>query len=182
MQDNLKMSKKLRDVVMSTQQVLCTGNPEKNTIASGIKEIWPNTTFIYKSSGYDLYHMPSTTKEKLVTNIKKHNIIVNASYVGYNVQLNFLNFVANELKYGHVFNIGSTHEYDNLGNEEYKESKLNLRNRSLEINNYRLNTTHLMLGSIDLITPLKIAKMIKWITEQDVKFPILCIDQEKKSW
>jgi len=176
------MSKNFRKVIMSSEQVLCTGNPEKNTIANGVKQVWPNATFIHKSNGYDLSTTSIATKEKLINNIKRHNIIINASYIDHNAQLNFLNLVNTELKYGHVFNIGSTHEYDNLGKDDYKESKIRLRERSLEVNNYRLNTTHLILGSIELITPLKIAETIKWIVGQQIKFPIIALDQEKEAW
>ena len=34
----------------------------------------------------------------------------------------------------------------------------------------------------DWIKPKKIAEMIKWITEQDIKIPIIGIDQPKQPW
>ena len=32
------------------------------------------------------------------------------------------------------------------------------------------------------IKPIKIAEMIKWVTEQDIKIPIIGIDQPKQPW
>ena len=43
-----------RNKIMENRKVLCTGNPDKiSTIASGIKQVWPNATFIHLSKGYD---------------------------------------------------------------------------------------------------------------------------------
>ena len=91
---------------------------------------------------------------------------------------------------GDVFNIGTTHEYDDLGREEYKNNKLKLRKLSLDLNSFRIQTCHVIVGGInigtsetvDWIKPKKIAEMIKWITEQDVKIPIIGIDQPKQPW
>ena len=91
---------------------------------------------------------------------------------------------------GDVFNIGSSHEYDNLGREEYKDSKLQLRKLSLELNTFRFQTCHIVMGGIDTgsdttsdwVKPRRIAEMIQWITEQDVKIPILGLDQPKEPW
>jgi len=32
------------------------------------------------------------------------------------------------------------------------------------------------------VKPIKIVEMIKWVTEQDVKIPIIGIDQRKQPW
>ena len=32
------------------------------------------------------------------------------------------------------------------------------------------------------VKPIKIVEMIKWVTEQDVKIPIIGIDQPKQPW
>ena len=172
----------IRDIVMSKRYVLCTGNPDKNTIASGIRQVFPNTTFIHKSNGYNLEDMSEQDILQVKECMKKHNCFINASYISPNTQLTLLNLYFESVKMGEVFNVGSTHEYDNLGGEEYKKSKLTLRNRSLELNNYRINTTHVIVGTINLITPVCIANIILWITQQDIKIPIIGIDQEKGAW
>ena len=42
-------------VLMADIKILCTGNPNKDyTLASCIRTAFPNTTFIYKSNGFDL--------------------------------------------------------------------------------------------------------------------------------
>ena len=58
----------LRELVMSNRMVLCTGNPDRQgSIASGIREVFPNTTFIHRSNGYDL------TKVSIKDIMSKHN-------------------------------------------------------------------------------------------------------------
>ena len=49
---------------------------------------------------------------------------------------------------------------------------------------------HVVMGGIDIgtpetadwVKPKRIAEMIKWVTEQDVKIPIIGIDQPKQPW
>ena len=91
---------------------------------------------------------------------------------------------------GDVFNIGSTHEYDGLGSENYKRNKIELREKSLELNSFRFQTCHIVMGGIDTglpetadwIKPNKIAEVISWITKQKFKIPIIGIDQPKQPW
>jgi len=170
----------LRKRYMSQPKVLCTGNPNKyNTIASGVKEIYPNTTFIHLSNGYDF------TTANLDDLFKTHNIFINASYVAPGIQEKLLDQYAVTAKLGHVFSIGSVHEYDGNGkNPDYIKSKQDLHAVSLAINNFRINTTYMVLGSIgkEYIAPLQIAQIIKWVTEQKFKVPVISMDQEKQAW
>ena len=91
---------------------------------------------------------------------------------------------------GEVYNIGSTNEYDGLGPEKYKNNKLELRETSLKLNSFRFQTTHIVMGGIDTglpetadwIKPIKLVEMIKWMTEQKFKIPIIGIDQPKQPW
>ncbi len=169
---------KLREIVMSQRMVLCTGNPDKiDSIASGVREVFPNTTFIHRSNGYDL------TKVSVKDIMSKHNCFINAAYIEHGIQLRLLNDYFESVKMGEVFNIGSTHEYDNLSNDhKYVANKIELRNRSLELNNYRVNSTHIVLGEKNRITPIRIAEFIKWITQQEMKFPIIGFDHPKQAW
>ena len=50
-----ELIKKARDKFMSSRKVICTGDPSNpKHIASGIKKVWPDATFIYKSNGRKL--------------------------------------------------------------------------------------------------------------------------------
>lgn len=168
----------LRDIIMSQRMVLCTGNPDRSgSIASGIKTIFPNATFISTSKGYDLTHC--CIKDIMA----KHNCFINASYIAPNIQSKLLEDYFDAVKIGEVFNIGSTHEYDGLSSHpEYVNSKQKLRDNSLRLNNYRINSTHIVLGEIAKITPLRVAKLIQWITQQQMKYPIIGFDYPKQEW
>tara|TARA_A100001011_G_C14293721_1_gene837406 strand:+ start:1941 stop:2513 length:573 start_codon:yes stop_codon:yes gene_type:complete len=179
----------LRNHSMKKRKVLCTGNPDsKGTIASGVREIWPDTTFIHFSNGFDFLALGD--KEKELENLfKTHNTFINASYVG-GVQEKLLRLCNKNMTIGDVFNIGSTHEYDNLGDEDYAKNKIELRRISLELNSFRFQTCHIVMGGIDVgtpetagwVKPVTIAETIKWITEQQIKIPIIGIDQPKQPW
>jgi hypothetical protein len=179
----------VRNHAMKTRKILCTGNPDrKGTIASGVREIWPEATFIHLSNGYNFRDLREKQKD-IEELFKQHNTFINASYVkGYQARL--LQICNENMMVGDVFNIGTTHEYDDLGHEEYKNNKLKLRKLSLDLNSFRIQTCHVIVGGInigtsetvDWVKPKRIAEMIKWVTEQDVKIPIIGIDQQKQPW
>jgi|TARA_R110000822_G_scaffold127113_1_gene262368 hypothetical protein len=180
----------VRNRVMQDRKVLCTGNPNrKGTIASGVREVWPNATFIHLSNGYDFWNL-SEKEHEIQTLFKTHNTFINASYVN-GVQTKLLDICSKNMIVGDAFNIGTTHEYDGLGSDSYKKNKLELRDKSLELNSFRLQTCHIVMGGVDTgieesqnwVKPKKIAEMIKWVTEQDtIKIPIIGIDQPKQPW
>lgn len=181
-----------RSKFFNQRRVLCTGNPDKPfTIASAVKESYPNSTFIHKSNGFDLTNLDEDTTCRLTELFKSHNTFINASYIGYMIQSNLLTLCKNSIKICDVFNIGSTHEYDNLGPSEYKESKLDLRNKSLEYNSYRFKTCHLIVGGIktsddptmsNYIDTKEICSIIDWVTKQRFWVPIISLDQPKEPW
>jgi hypothetical protein len=123
---------------------------------------------------------------------KGHNTFINASYIEPYAQSNLLEACNQSLKFCDVFNIGSTHEYDNLGSEIYKLSKLDLRNKSLNLNTYRFKTCHIIVGGIkkdstdytkdNWIDPKEICDLIVWVTKQRFSVPIISLDQPKQSW
>lgn len=182
-----ELIKKARDKFMSSRKVICTGDPSNpKHIASGIKKVWPDATFIYKSNGYDL----DTEQEKIKEQLSKHNTFINASYINSEAQVKLLEMCAEAMPIGDVYNIGSSHEYDNLGPEEYKNAKLKLRDKSLSLNSFRFQTCHIIVGGIDRgredtkgwIEPIEIAELIKWTTTLRYKIPVIGIDQPKKPW
>jgi hypothetical protein len=177
---------KLRQKFMSNRQVICTGNPNNLfTIAHGIKKIYPNATFLHKSNGWDL--TDPALEAKIKEQFSKHNMFINASYISCGTQLRLLELCNQSVKYCDVVNIGSVHEYDNLGLPEYKKSKLDLRNLSLNLNTHRFKTCHLMLGHLKTnkdahdrqIEIDTVCNLIPWVFEQSFEIPIMCIDSKK---
>jgi len=177
---------------MSNRKVICTGNPDRiSTLASGFKKLFPTATFMHLSSGWDLTDHSQESQEKLQKIFSQHNTFINASYIAPNVQSYLLETCNQSVKFCDVFNIGSTHEYDGLGNLEYQQSKLDLRNKSLQLNTYRFRTHHIILGGIrkvsvpdteNWIDIPNICNLIPWILEQPFEVPIICIDQPKAPW
>lgn len=184
--DNIE---KVREKVFSNRKVLCTGNPnKKNTIASGVKDVWPDAKFIHKSNGFDLEDCSKQNIEKITKEFLNCTTFINASYINHGVQPWLLDLFFDTVVVGEIFNIGSTHEYDGLGTENYRKSKTLLRDKSLSKNNFRINSTHIVLGSIynntneRWIKPTEIAEVIKWTTEQRFKVPLISLDQPKDPW
>lgn len=180
----------LKTTLMLNKKVLCTGNPSRPyTIASGIKKIYPNATFIHQSNGWNLKDNNQITELKSL--FSKHNIFINASYIAPFVQSTLLEICNQSVKFCNVFNIGSTHEYDGEGTPEYIQSKLHLRDLGLKFNSFRFNTHHLILGHIEdqntqgfysRISIDTVCETIQWIEQQHFKIPIMAIDNPKKPW
>ena len=184
--------KDYRQNLFKTRKVLCTGNPDRPyTIASAVRELYHNSTFIHKENGYDLTNIEEILKHKLCELFKSHNTFINASYIGPYVQTNLLTLCHESVKICDVFNVGSTHEYDMIGTELYKESKLDLRKKSLELNSYRFKTCHVIVGTIkktdkvdqsNWIDINEICSIIHWVTKQRFNVPIISLDQPKGPW
>jgi hypothetical protein len=182
----------VRQKVMSTQKVLCTGNPNNpSLLAHGFQKIFPDATFIHKSNGWNLLDQSSDNTQRLQEVFSKHNTFINASYIAPCVQSYLLEVCAASVKYCNVFNIGSTNEYDGLGSSEYVGSKLNLRTKSLQLNSYRFKTHHIMLGGIDRqqspdtadwLSIDEICNIVPWILRQRFQVPLICLDQPKQPW
>ena len=179
----------LRQKFMSTRRVICTGNPDRPfTIASGIKKLYPNATFLHKSNGWDL--TDSSLDSKIKEQFSKHNMFINASYIGPDIQSRLLELCNQSVKYCDVVNIGSTHEYAKDGSEDYKKSKLNLRELSLSLTTFRFKTCHLMLGHLKIsdngydrqINIDTVCNLVPWIFEQSFEIPLMCIDNKKAPW
>ena len=162
-------------------KILCTGNPddEKN-IAHSIRKVFPDATFISKSKGIDL-----TTVNGLLLfehKVKNYNVFINSSYIGPGIQEKLLTITRNAWTTGHVFNIGSTVEYQtfNTNDTEYLESKLSLRNKSMELCRLDFKTTHMIVSGFKNNDP--IANTIKWILSTDnADFPIIGINDNQLS-
>ena len=178
--------KEFRKKFIENRKVICTGNPDRPyTIASGIKKIWPDATFLSLSNGWDLLTSPD---DRLKEVFSKHNTFINASYIGSKIQSRLLELCNQAVKFCDVINIGSTHEYDGNGSEEYQNSKLDLRNKSLQLDTYRFQTHHIILGTIETATTENhveistICQMIPWILDQKFKIPLIAINQPREPW
>jgi len=182
----------LREKLMSDRKVICTGNPNKtSTLASGFKKIFSKITFIHQSAGWDLTDQSPTARQNLKELFAEHNTFINASYIAPYVQSYLLEMCNQSIKFCDVFNIGSTHEYDGHGSIDYQQSKLDLRNKSLQLNTYRFRTHHILLGGIknesdpdttDWLDVSTICNIVPWIIAQPLEVPLICIDQPKGPW
>lgn len=192
--NNKKKLAEIRQRLMSCRRVLCTGNPDNPLfLASGFRKIFDNITFIHRSAGWDLTDQSESAKHRLRLLFAQHNTFINASHIGFGIQCNLLELCNQSVKHCDVFNIGSTHEYDGGGSAAYQQSKLALRNKSLDLNTYRFQTHHIILGKIDkTLHSEDIAKkaleidticgVVVWIMQQPFKVPVICIDQVKMPW
>lgn len=181
---------KVRERYMHFRKILCTGNPDKKTcIAYGIKQIWPNATFMHLSNGYNFLNFNTDLEYKLKNLFLSHNTFINASYISDNVQKRLLEICCENMKIGDVFNIGSMYEYDGSIDTLYKLSKIKLKTKSIELNSFRFQTCHIVLGGIDKndkktknwIKPIAVAKLISSLMKKKkFKIPIIAMDQPKK--
>lgn len=181
-----------RQQAMAHRRVLCTGNPDDpTTLASGVRKLYPDATFIHRSTGWDLTDMSDAAVERLKAIFAQHNTFINASYIAPGVQQKLLEICSQSVKFCDVVNIGSTNEYDGLGSAEYSQSKISLRECSLKLNTFRFKTHHIVLGGInktqdpttaDWLTIDTICSTIPWILAQPFNVPILAVDQFKAPW
>lgn len=176
----------IRNKLMADRKVLCTGNPDNpNNIAHGVQKIWPDATFLSKSSGWDLTNFDET---ELIDIFKQHNTFINNSYIAPGVQKNLLDICNKSVKFCDVVNIGSTHELTDEGSNEYRRSKIELKEASLHYNTFRFQTTHVILGGIatesnpEWLNTDTIAETIYWCLHQEFKVPLISIIQPKQAW
>jgi len=181
-----------RQQLMSNRQVVCTGNPLRpGTLASGFVKIFPNAIFLCRSTGWDLSNIDEACKARLSEVFSTCNTFLNCSYVAPEVQTTLLESCYNSVKFCDVINIGSTNEYDGLGSKNYQAAKVNLRTKSLQLNSFRFNTCHLIVGGIkndssDLkSTWLDIDLICNTAVEiwnRPYLTPIMAMDQHKEPW
>lgn len=176
----------MRSKLVAERKIVCTGNPDDPTnIAHGVREIWPNTTFLCRTTGWDLMN---PEEEKLASVFQQHNTFINSSHIKAGVQKNLLDICARSVKFYDVVNIGSMHELTGEGGGNYAKAKLELRDASLAYNTFRFQTTHIIMGGIqdqdhpDWLTVDEIAQTIKWCLEQRFKVPLISIVQPPEAW
>ena len=181
-----------RQRCMLNRKVVCTGNPNTpGTLAQGFKKLFPEAVFLCRGTGWDLANLCDDSVTELKNIFKKCNTFLNCSYIAPGIQSRLLDICHSSVQFCDIVNIGSTHEYDGLGLDEYRESKLQLRNQSLRLNSFRFATCHFVLGGIkndhsdqkkdwldiDLICN---AVVEKW--NQPYHTPLVVMDQYKQPW
>jgi hypothetical protein len=178
--------------LMTDRRVVCTGNPLRSgTLASGFVKIFPNAIFLCRSTGWDLSNIDEVCKTKLTDIFSNCNTFLNCSYIAPGVQTALLELCNNSVKFCDVINLGSTHEYDGLGSKNYEESKINLRAKSLQLNSFRFNTCHLIVGGIkndssdlksDWLDIDLICNTVVELWNRPYLTPIMSMDQHKEPW
>jgi hypothetical protein len=169
---------------MTTYNILCTGNPEKKTVAYAL-----GCDHVSLSSGWDF--TKPVTMERFRTNVIDYNVFVNSSYIGPGVQLELMNiayqaWMQKNIR-GHIITIGTTLEYSS-DKSQYAIDKRSLKQRSLELSDQTgitgVKSTYLILGGIangepknsDYVIPDHIASNIFWVLSQDCRIPLLQLE------
>jgi hypothetical protein len=168
--------------------ILCTGNPNHNTVASAVKKIFSDVEFASRATGYDLRFWDTGSEAHFREQIKKYNILINSSFICGGGQLALLEtthqvWAENNIS-GHIINIGSTAEW--LGSDSvygiYSIQKRALRDRSLQLNGKnKIRTTHLIAGGLNdggtghenWLDLVHIATTIKWILTNPFQTPLI---------
>jgi hypothetical protein len=173
-------------------KILCSGNPNHATVASGIKKIFADADFASRASGYDLRFWDPGSETHFRDQIKKYNVFINSSFICGHGQLALLEATHQEWSaagiFGHIINIGSSAEWFGIDSvyAEYSIQKRSLRDRSLQLNNKSgIKTTHVIAGGINDGLPGhenwlaldQIAETIKWVLEHPVKIPLIAIEK-----
>jgi hypothetical protein len=163
-------------------KILCTGNPAAG-IAQSIQKLYPDTTFISRSNGYDLTTTDGLDKFKNL--LSAYNVFINHAQLAGTIQCDLLNITRELWTTGYVINIGSVIEFKRWEWLEPKaaEEKRQLRDLSLQLSSEHFRTTHLIVGGLQSCNddPLRIhtdrvADTIKWILENENHIPLLYVD------
>lgn len=175
-------------------KVLCTGNPNKETIASAVSKILPGVSYISLSAGYDLniFDHPENYEDfrKLIAH---YDVFINASQLKPFSQMHLLTETINVWeergRAGVIINIGSTIEeveYRQYGElSEYIISKKALRERSWQVSGQSVSRcTHLVLDGLrdqhnqgqSRLELSEVASTIKWIIEQPFQIPLMIME------
>ena len=160
-------------------KIVCTGNPDKNTIAKAVKAKWPSSDFLHLSNGYDLRLWDDERRQIFVDLIKNSNVFINASKICQLGQLQLLNLahetvVSNKMLDYTIINVGSIAEYDPNKFEMYSIEKNALKERSRQLADKGFRSSHITIGNLDNVEG--IGKTIKLILDSDPFISIIKIE------
>jgi len=171
--------------------ILCTGNPDHQTVASAVNRQFQNVDFASRTTGYDLRFWDPGSEAHFREQIKKYNIFINSSFICNGGQMQLLETTHEVWSslgiVGHIINIGSSAEWLGINSPfgNYSIQKRALRDRSLQLNGKSdIKTTHITVGGIDDGKPEHkdwlslnhIADAIHWVVNHPVKIPLLAIE------
>jgi len=137
-------------------KILCTGNPNHNTVASAVKKIWPTADFASRSTGYDLRFWDPGSESFFRQQIQQYDTFINSSFICGGGQLALLEttveeWIANGI-HGKIVSIGSSAEFLGVDSRwgRYSIQKRALRDRSLQLHGkHGLQTLHLIAGGLN---------------------------------
>jgi len=181
-------------VESTVMNMLCSGNPSHNTVASAVKKYFPKANFASRATGYDLRFWNAGSETYFRKQIINYNIFINSSFICNGGQLALLETTHEEWSAagirGHIINVGSTAEYigvnDNQVNNKtyasYSIQKRALRDRSLQLNGANnIKTTHIIAGGLNDGLPsheswldlTQVAETIGWVIEHSCLIPLI---------
>ena len=163
-----------------THKIICTGNPDKETVANGVQQHLPKTKFLCQSSGFDLRLWDDERRNTFIELIKESTVFINASKICQLGQLQLLNLayetaITNNIDNYTVINIGSTAEYEPNKFEMYSIEKNALKERSRQLarkENFR--SCHITIDNLKNVSG--IGKTIKLVLESDPFISIVKIE------
>lgn len=164
-------------------KILCTGNPSKG-ICEFLKELYPDMTFISRTSGYDLNSLEGQEKFKNI--IAEYDVFINHSQLGRGVQSKLLQITRDVWDRGQVINIGSVIELKKWQwiEPDAAKDKIELKELSLDLLTEDFRTTHMMVGGLIScdgdplrMDPRDVALGIKWVIESKTDIPLIYLDR-----
>jgi hypothetical protein len=169
-------------------KILCTGNPDHQTVASGVRVVFPDADFACRQTGYDLRMWSQESEKHFRDHIRQYNVLINSSFISNGAQQKILEIAREEWTCGHVINIGSTAEYQGRHSDipqTYCIQKRALRDLSISLNSHKFKTTHITAGGLndgkigheDWLDVIEVAKIIKFVLESSVSIPIIGIEK-----
>lgn len=172
-------------------KILCTGNPDHQTVASAVKKIWPLADFASRTTGYDLRFWDPGSETHFKEQIKNYDIFINSSFICNGGQLALLETTFNEWSMigtkGKIINIGSSAEWLGIDSQwgAYSIQKRALRDRSLQLHRKKgIETIHVIAGGLNDGKPgnekgldlSSVADTIKWVLDQPFCVPLIYIE------
>lgn len=174
-------------------KILCTGNPTHATVASAVRQVFPESDFAARATGYDLRFWTPGSEKHFRESIINYNVFVNSSYICNGGQLMLLETTVEEwIKHnikGMIFNIGSSAEWLGIDSKlgSYSIQKRALRDRGLQLHSKNgIKITHFCVGGLNDGNPgheswldlTKIADTIKWILTRDFCVPMIYLESD----
>lgn len=175
-------------------KILCSGNPNHNTVASAVCDVFPGAAFASRATGYDLRFWTPGSETYFRQNIVNYTVFINSSFICGGGQLQLLEATHQEWSQhgirGHIITIGSTAEWMGIRDIQgdyatYSIQKRALRDRSLQLNGKnKIKTTHIIAGGLadgkpehqNWLDLTAVANTIHWILHNDNQIPLLQIE------